>query len=47
MERFDKGKIKFTKFYSILFNKIHPFYDGNDRTCKILFPNDGKIRQNV
>ena len=36
-----------TKFYSILLNKIHPFYDGNGRTCKILFANDGIIRQNI
>ena len=36
---------KFTPamFYSILFNEIHQFYDGNGRTCKILFGNDNKI----
>ena len=33
------------KFYSILLNKIHPFYDGNGRTYKILFANDDIIRQ--
>ena len=31
------------KFYLILLNKIHPFYDGNDRMCKIT--NDVIIRQ--
>ena len=24
-------------FYSQLLDSIHPFYDGNGRTCKILF----------
>ena len=43
----DKLKITSTKFYSILLNKIHPFYDGNGRTCKILFANDDVIRQNI
>ena len=27
----------------MLLNEIHPFYDGNGRTCKILFANDDKI----
>ena len=31
------------KFYSVLLNKIHPLYDGNRRTCKILFVNYDKI----
>ena len=35
-----------TKFYSILLNKILPFYDGNGRTFKMLFTNDEIIRQN-
>ena len=42
--RFDKVKLYQTKFFSILLNKIHWFYDGNGRTCKILFANDGIIR---
>ena len=42
--RFDKIKLYQTKFFSILLNKIHWFYDGNGRTCKILFANDGIIR---
>ena len=35
------------KFYSIFLNKIHPLYDRNGRTCKILFANDDIIRQNI
>ena len=37
--QFSERKITSTKFYSILLNKIHPFYDGNGRTCKILSGN--------
>ena len=35
----NETKITSTKFYSLLLNKIHQFYDGNGRTCKILFAN--------
>ena len=45
--QFNEKKITSTKFYLILLNKIHPFYDGNSRTCKILFVNDDIIRQNI
>ena len=38
-------KFTSTKFYSIISNKIHPFYDGNGRTCKIVLANDGVLRQ--
>ena len=31
------------RFYSILLNKIHLFYDRNGRTCKILFARDDKV----
>ena len=31
------------KFYSILVNEIHPFDDGNGRTCKMLFGNENKV----
>ena len=24
--------------------KIHPYYDGDDRTCKILFANEDTLR---
>ena len=47
IDQFNKRKITSTKSYSILLNKIHSFYDGNDRTCKILFANDDLKRQNI
>ena len=47
IDQFNGRKIISTKFYSILLNKIHPFYDGNGRTCKILCANDDVIRQNI
>ena len=47
IDQFNERKITSTKFYSILLNKIHLFYDGNGRTCKILFANDDIIRQNI
>ena len=47
IDQFNERKIMSTKFYSILLNKIHPFYDGNGRMCKILFANDDVIRQNI
>ena len=40
IDQFHERKTTSAKFYSILLNKIHPFYDGNGRTCKILFAND-------
>ena len=33
IDQFRERKITSSKFYSILLNKIHPFYDGNGRTC--------------
>ena len=47
IDQFNEKKITSTKFYSILLNKINSFYDGNDRTCKILFANGDIIRQNI
>ena len=47
IDQFNERKMTSTKFYSILLKKIHPFYDGNGRTCKILFTNDDIIRQNI
>ena len=46
-DQFNERKITSTKFKSILLKKIHPFYDGNGRTCQILFVNDDTIRQNI
>ena len=42
IDQFNERKSTFTKFYSILLNKIHPFYDRNGRTCKLL-----KCRKNT
>ena len=47
IDQFNERKITSTRFYSILLNKICPFYDGNGRMCKILFANDDVIRQNI
>ena len=47
IDQFNERKITSTKFYSILLNKTHPFYEGNGRTCKILFANDDIIKQNI
>ena len=52
IHQFTERKITYTKFYSILLNKINPFYDRNGRTCllmmlMILFANDDIIRQNI
>ena len=47
IDQFSKRKITSTRIYSIFLNKIHPFYDGNGRTCKIQFANDDIIRQNI
>ena len=40
IDQFSERNITATKLYSIYLNKIHLFYDGNGRTCKILFAND-------
>ena len=37
IDQFNKRKITPTKLFSMLLNGIHSFYDGNGRTCKILF----------
>ena len=44
IDQFNERKITPLKFYSILLNEMHPFYDGNGRTCEILFANDDKIK---
>ena len=47
IDQFNERKITSTKSYSILLNKIHPFYDGNGRTCNILSANDDILRENI
>ena len=37
VDQFDKRKITPRTFCDIFLDKIHPFADGNGRTCKILF----------
>ena len=36
MNQFNERNITSTKFYSIILNKINPFYDQNGNPCKIL-----------
>ena len=44
----DKKKLHLhAKFHSILLNQMYPFFDGNSRTCEILFSNDDVIKQNI
>ena len=42
IDQFSEMKITNENFYSILLNEVHLFYDGNVRTCKILFGNDNE-----
>ena len=37
VDDFNDRKITHRKFVSTFLNEIHPFADGNGRTCKILF----------
>ena len=37
VDQFNERKINHRDFYSEFLNNIYPFYDGNGRTCKILF----------
>ena len=37
IDQFSDRKISHRDFYFTLLDKIHPFYDENGRTCKILF----------
>ena len=43
LDELNEREVTSTKIISTLLNKIHPFYDSNGRTCKILFANDDKI----
>ena len=37
VDKFNERQITPRRFCNIFLNKIHPFSDGNGRTCKILF----------
>ena len=41
--QFNERKTTPKVFYSIIPSKIHPFYDGNGKTSKVLFANDAEI----
>ena len=45
IDQFNESKITPLKFYSTLLNEINPFYDGNSRTCKILFGQEFKTNK--
>ena len=47
IDQFSERKITTVKLYLIILNKIHPFYDGNGRTFKILFANEDKIKETL
>ena len=42
VDKFNERQITPRRFCNIFLDKIHPFSDGNGRTCKILF--EGKYR---
>ena len=37
IDQFSERKINHRDFYFVLLDNIHPFYNGNGRTCKVLF----------
>ena len=37
VDQFNGGKLTHHQFSNIFLNLIHPYRDGNGRTCKILF----------
>lgn len=37
VDEFNERKVKHKQFCNIFWNLIHPFWDGNGWTCKILF----------
>ena len=39
IDQFNKRKVTSAESYSLILNKIHQFYDGNGRKCKILLGN--------
>ena len=45
INQFNERGITSVKFYSILLNKVSPFYDKNGRSSKIPFANDERKKQ--
>ena len=43
VDKFNKRKIRPRIFCNIFLDDIHPFLDGNGRTCKILFEDRYKL----
>ena len=37
VDKYNEGKVSSEEFYYNFLNEIHPFYDGNGRTAKLLF----------
>ena len=47
MDQFNEINITTTEFFKAPINNLHVFYEGNGRTCEIMFANDDIIRQNL
>ena len=47
INHFNERKITSKTLHSILFSKMHPFYDSNGIACEILFANDDILRHNI
>ena len=43
VDKFNERQITPRRFCNIFLDKIHPFSDGNGRTCKILFEDKNRI----
>ena len=46
VDKFNERQISTRKFCDVFLDKIHPFSDGNGRTCKILFEDRYKFLSN-
>ena len=46
-DQFNERNNACKKFYSMLLNKVHPYYDENGRKCKTLFANYDIIKPNI
>ena len=47
INQFNERRITSAEFYSVLLNKIHPFYDEHGRMYKLLFDDNDILRQNI